>query len=421
MLFIVYLVAAMFAAEGWVIYRLVRGRRVLPASPLVERRPVPWGLWTVLLTLALYFAVNIAAFVAYAKLTGRLPARLARSPVVPAAAPAVSDSSPEKPVLAEGEPASAELEPGKVKLEQKSKPDGLAAKNHPVADSGAKPTAPDLGISMTEGMAIQAGTNVILLFLVPVILRMTSRSPLRDLGLRFDRWWLQVGVGVIAFLAIQPVIFLIQLAMTMIWNNNAHPLYKMILDEFSPGVPQLAILMAVVVAPVFEEVLFRGVIQSWLVSLGTRHGPETKLVLADGAAIPATEDLMPVPYWEIDSERLTTDLEATFAATTTLPQPAKSTDRLRAVATVRPGGDRRHVPGLRRVHGAQWPAPIALFVLSVVIGYVYHRTGSLIAAICMHATFNGFSTLLLLGSLLAPQSAHDAKKDRQARGLGRRL
>ena len=63
MLFIAYLVAAMFAAEGWVLYRLLTGRRVLPASPLVERRPVPWGLWTVLLTLVLYLAVNIGAFV----------------------------------------------------------------------------------------------------------------------------------------------------------------------------------------------------------------------------------------------------------------------------------------------------------------------------------------------------------------------
>src|SRR5262249_28766190 len=62
------------------------------------------------------------------------------------------------------------------------------------------------------------------------------------------------------------------------------------------------------------------------------------------------------------------------------------------------------------MHGPQWPAPIALFVLSFVIGYVYQRTGSLIAAICMHATFNGFSTLLLLGFLLVPQSVRDPKK-----------
>ena len=52
------------------------------------------------------------------------------------------------------------------------------------------------------------------------------------------------------------------------------------------------------------------------------------------------------------------------------------------------------------VHAAQWPAPIALFALALVIGTVYHRTGSLIAAIFMHATFNGLSTLALFIELV---------------------
>ena len=151
---------------------------------------------------------------------------------------------------------------------------------------------------MTEGLAIQAVINVILLILVPVVLRMTSRSPLRDLGLRFDRWWLQVGVGVIAFLAIQPVIFVIQLAMTRIWSNNAHPLYKMILDEFSPGVPQLAILMAVVVAPVFEEVMFRGIIQSWLARLGSVRRGKSTPILSGSQAIATTDALGPGTDWD---------------------------------------------------------------------------------------------------------------------------
>jgi len=52
------------------------------------------------------------------------------------------------------------------------------------------------------------------------------------------------------------------------------------------------------------------------------------------------------------------------------------------------------------VHAAQWPAPIALFFLALVIGTVYHRTGSLIAAIFVHATFNGLSTLSMFMALL---------------------
>jgi hypothetical protein len=61
------------------------------------------------------------------------------------------------------------------------------------------------------------------------------------------------------------------------------------------------------------------------------------------------------------------------------------------------------------VHGPQWPAPIALFVLSLAIGAIYHRTGSLIAAICMHAVFNGFSTLWLFLVLLGGSPAENEK------------
>jgi len=48
------------------------------------------------------------------------------------------------------------------------------------------------------------------------------------------------------------------------------------------------------------------------------------------------------------------------------------------------------------MHLPQWPAPIAILLLSMALGTVYQRTGSLLAAITMHATFNGVNTLLLL-------------------------
>ena len=53
------------------------------------------------------------------------------------------------------------------------------------------------------------------------------------------------------------------------------------------------------------------------------------------------------------------------------------------------------------LHATQWPAPLAIFLLSMALGVLYHRTGSLLAVITMHATFNGFSTLLLLLTALS--------------------
>ena len=55
------------------------------------------------------------------------------------------------------------------------------------------------------------------------------------------------------------------------------------------------------------------------------------------------------------------------------------------------------------MHAPQWPAPIAIFILSVALGTLYQRTGSLLAAALMHGTFNGFSTLVLLLQALSRQ------------------
>lgn len=52
------------------------------------------------------------------------------------------------------------------------------------------------------------------------------------------------------------------------------------------------------------------------------------------------------------------------------------------------------------VHFPQWPAPLAIFFLSLGLGYVFERSGSLIASMVMHALFNGLGTLLLFVMIL---------------------
>jgi membrane protease YdiL (CAAX protease family) len=52
------------------------------------------------------------------------------------------------------------------------------------------------------------------------------------------------------------------------------------------------------------------------------------------------------------------------------------------------------------LHVGQMPAPFAIFALSIALGLLAQRTGRLTASITLHALFNGFSTLALLGSLL---------------------
>jgi membrane protease YdiL (CAAX protease family) len=395
-LFVIYVVVAMIAAQGWVIYRLVVRRPVLPARPLVSRRELSWGIGTILLTMVAFVIVNVACVIGYAKLTGRRPTRPA-APVPPVAAgKAKAESSP----------------PAKV-AKTETRPTGAGVKDRAVEVSDAKSPAVDQPPSFTESMSVGVVMDLILLFLLPVLLRMTTPTPLRDLGLSFKRWWVQVAVGVVALLAVAPIVYGVQFAMQMIWKGEAHPLQKMVLDEFSPGVAQLAVLTAVVVAPLFEEVMFRGILQNWLVSLGSRKRPQRMPVLADSVAVDSIAGLMPTPQLTFEASQVEEDgveLRNPFEPPKAALEPPKA---------IPPGTFERPRAGLTGivltslifagVHGPQWPAPFAIFVLSIAIGFVYQRTGSLIAAICMHATFNGLATILLLGSLLSPQSAQHRK------------
>ena len=81
--------------------------------------------------------------------------------------------------------------------------------------------------------------------------------------------------GIVAALSAIPLVYSVQYLATRIWKNNEHPLQVMLLKEFSPGVAELALLLGVIVAPVFEELLFRGILQSWLVRLFGRRPPIT--------------------------------------------------------------------------------------------------------------------------------------------------
>ena len=55
------------------------------------------------------------------------------------------------------------------------------------------------------------------------------------------------------------------------------------------------------------------------------------------------------------------------------------------------------------IHVENWPAPVPLLVLGLALGWLYERTGSLVAPVALHATFNGISTVwVLLGSVTGP-------------------
>ncbi|MFI5456972.1 MAG: CPBP family intramembrane glutamic endopeptidase [Isosphaerales bacterium] len=338
------LIVGMFLAWGWVLRQLLLRRPILSERPLVSRREVPWRGGTVLLVVLVSQFVAYEIHGAYTLASGRMPG---------------------KPPVARA--AAAEL-------------------------------------TETEKMAVTALTDLVLLVLLPVLVRLTSGARLHDFGLSFEGWPRQAAVGIVAALIAAPSVYSVQSLALQIWNNNEHPVQKMLLKELSPGVPQLAIVSGIIMAPMFEELLFRGIFQSWLVRLIGRRAP----------ALPPP---LRKPVIEL-AERLADSSSSDPGS------GAWKADAQNGLAAQTPGGPDPALAALPNsgwlaivltslffavVHAPQWPAPIALFFLALVIGTVYQWTGSLIAVIFVHATFNGLSTLAMFTVLLAGQSEEPNK------------
>ena len=119
----------------------------------------------------------------------------------------------------------------------------------------------------------------------------------------------------------------------------------MLRQDLNSSTIVIAFLSAVVMAPIAEEILFRGVLLGWLPELFDRPSPEEELEVRPPLVLPSSS--LPVVFSSI-----------VFGA----------------------------------VHYAQMPAPIAIFFLSVALGVLRQRTGSLIPSIVLHALFNACST-----------------------------
>lgn len=371
----------------WAIRRLARSEPILPREPLIERRKPAWG-WGILLVLISFVVVNVGGFSAYTLATRGRPSRKH----------AELKAQPPKVVAKKNDAAAA----GKGHAsDQSSEPHA--------AESSTKADGPPGTLSWLEIMFVQAAINSTLIVLLPLLLRVSSGVRLADIGLSRRAWRRQVAIGVVGLAMVMPVVHLVNWASTYLpgitkQEVRAHPLEKMLRDDPTGAIAYLAVLSAVVLAPISEELLFRGILQPWLIAalndltLAVSRWRRSKLVPVPDA--PPAE----FEYWPVD-EAEGSDRPATTSAAPVRADsgPAHTPDE---ATPYRPpiGGATAAAIALvsllfGALHASQWPAPIPIFVLALGLGVVSYRTGSLLSPICMHAIFNGISTVGILLTL----------------------
>jgi membrane protease YdiL (CAAX protease family) len=166
-----------------------------------------------------------------------------------------------------------------------------------------------------------------------------------------------------------------------------HPLVEMLATS-DPDVIVLvlATVMAVVAAPIGEEIAFRLLLQGWLEKwedrrLGWRNPPLAEPPLGEkldpGAGLETTSHVTEVEVIEL----VPIEVEPPKVGVGGLPYgwtPIIFSSMLFAAA-----------------HIGYGPEPIPLFVLALVLGYVYQRTHRIIPCIVAHALFNLLSMVAL--------------------------
>lgn len=310
------LVAALFAGCLWVwVWGARRVRAAVPLLPLEPRRSVPWRGPEVAAVAGLFLALIAVALHAE---------------------------------FAEQRAASSAAAP---------RDDGQSTPDEPFdPDDAARQLAAD---ATFRGVLFAA----LVAFLVAV-----RGAGSRDLGLSWQRAGGDLWIGAGAFLAALGPVYAVQLVLLALFPRAAekHPILQLLTEGEHWQVTALAVVAAVVLAPVFEEFVFRAFVQGWLEKRFGNASEECDL-----PAQPPEVEATP-------SEALPPSAQGCPAAAPS-PRPRAALPVVLSSAL------------FAAVHASVWPSPIPLFVLGLILGYVYWRTHRLLPCIVAHALFNGAS------------------------------
>lgn len=238
------------------------------------------------------------------------------------------------------------------------------------------------------------------------LFRAVSGTRWHHLGLSGHRLAADAFAGYWVWLLLAPLVYAVNFPVTLVYNllhsgpPEQHPLLKSLQGQPSPLDWVAVFVAAVVVAPLYEELLFRGVLQPWLAR--RRWGGYAAMVgafcLALNAGIPKIEQAFSSGNESRRWEELFTGLAPVLFVLAMIPG-YRLADRIIGRWLPYPGAGRT-IYGVALLfaaaHSSVWPSPIPLFVLGLGLGCLAYRTQSLTGSIVVHTLFNGMTVLSAL-------------------------
>lgn len=196
----------------------------------------------------------------------------------------------------------------------------------------------------------QSAARMVWLVLAPWYLFARAGATLDDLGWNARELWRDARLGVCVFLAASVPVFAVQGFFVHVMEMpSKHPALVMI-EEHRDYLFLAAMTVVVAgVAPLFEELVFRVLLQGWI------EGRQARLRADREGEATAHAGFAPLVI-----------VSALFAA----------------------------------LHGGHGPDPYAIFVLSLFLGYAYRQTHRIVPSLVAHACLNGWTMLNLWLMLL---------------------
>jgi membrane protease YdiL (CAAX protease family) len=227
------------------------------------------------------------------------------------------------------------------------------------------------------------------------LLRAFSGTRPADVGLTRRRFGVNVLAGVIAALVVVPGVYGIQALVILLfkWLGGAdepHPFTKLGETSLYSTEWVLLILSATVVAAVWEELLFRGIIQPWVSD--RPHGG----IIAFAAALAITLS----SRWDHIKEAAGLSEQLLQLLPVLILVALVPVYWLLAERSRPAGGLFAASVLFAWIHSSVWPSPIPLLWLALALGWLAQRTRSLVGPVVLHALFNGVACWVMLQEVL---------------------
>jgi membrane protease YdiL (CAAX protease family) len=259
---------------------------------------------------------------------------------------------------------------------------------------------PDSGPE-AELAGIRVGLWVSCLALVPQLLlalavvRLGGATRLADVGLTVRGLAQQVKAGLLFAAIFAPGAYGIQAVAMMAHQAlggtaEPHPFSKVGGAGLPPLEWGLLIGSAVLVAPLWEEFFYRGLVQPWVIDRGAVGGGLALLAAAVLTVLSRERSLLAAlkgeqPLWLELIPVAVLGLAAVVYALLLRRSPSEPAAGLFASAVL-----------FAWIHARVWPSPVPLLWLALGLGWLRWRSGSLVGPIVCHAAFNAIACAAML-------------------------